>query len=422
MNNTYTRNGRQRVVVTGIGAVTPLGNDAASSWQALLAGKSGVTPITAFDASGLPTRIAANVKGFDAGKLMDPKEARRLSPFIHYAVAAAAEAVAGAGLDFATEDTSRAGAEIGSALGGTSVLEEQRLILENKGPRAINPTVVTAIIINSAACQIAIRYGIHGPVGSPVAACATGTVAIGEAFCRLAWGMADLMIAGGTESVMTPLAITAFARLGATSQKNDTPEQACAPFDKGRDGTVVGEGAAVMVLETLEHAVKRNAPILAEVMGYGLTCDAFHLVAPGPTGEMAARAMRQALDDGGVAPEELSWIVAHGTGTQLNDSCETKAIKLALGEAAARHVPATSVKGALGHMLGAAGAISAVTAVQAINAGVLAPTINYQTPDPECDLDYVPNVARAAAVNAVLTNAFGFGGQNACLVFRKWEA
>ncbi len=422
MNPTYTRNGRQRVVVTGIGAVTPLGNDAASSWQALIAGKSGVTPLTAFDASALPTRIAANVKGFDAGKHMDPKEARRLSPFIHFAVAATAEAVAGAGLDFAKEDASRAGAEIGSALGGTSVLEEQRLILENKGPRAINPTVVSAIIINSAACQIAIRYGIHGPVGAPVAACATGTVAIGEAFNRLAWGMADLMIAGGTESVMTPLAITAFARLGATSQKNDTPERACAPFDKGRDGTVVGEGAAVMVLETLEHAVKRNAAILAEVMGYGLTCDAFHLVAPGPTGEMAGRAMRQALDDGGVAPEELSWIVAHGTGTQLNDSCETKAIKLALGEETARHVPATSVKGALGHMLGAAGAISAVAAVQAINAGVLAPTINYQTPDPECDLDYVPNLARAAAVNAVLTNAFGFGGQNACLVFRKWEA
>ncbi len=421
MENTFTRNGRQRVVVTGLGAVTPLGNDAASTWQALLAGKSGVTPITTFDASALPTRIAANVKGFDAGKFMDPKEARRLSPFIHYAAAAATEAVALAGLNFGQEDLSRVGVDVGSALGGTSLLEEQRLVLETKGPRAINPTVVTAIIINSAACQIAIRYGIHGPVNAPVAACATGTVALGDAYSRLAWGLADVMIAGGTESVMTPLAITAFARLGATSQRNDTPEQACAPFDKNRDGTIVGEGAAIMVLETLAHAARRNAPILAEVLGYALTCDAYHLVAPHPTGEIAARAMRGALDHGGVAPEELSWIVAHGTATQLNDASESKAIKMALGEEIAHKVPATSIKGALGHMLGAAGAISAVAAVAAINAGVLAPTINYQTPDPDCDLDYVPNVARPATVRTVMINAFGFGGQNACLVFRKWE-
>jgi 3-oxoacyl-[acyl-carrier-protein] synthase II len=221
---------------------------------------------------------------------------------------------------------------------------------------------------------------------------------------------------------MTPLAIVSFARLGATSQKNDTPEQACAPFDKGRDGTVIGEGAAIMLLETLEHADRRDAPILAEVVGYGLTCDAYHLVAPDPTGEMAARAMRQALDSAGMTPDEISWVIAHGTGTPLNDVGETKAIKLALGEAAARKTPITSIKGALGHMLGAAGAISAVAAVQAINTGLLAPTINYRTPDPECDLDYVPNVARSATVDAVLTNAFGFGGQNGCLVLRRFVA
>jgi 3-oxoacyl-[acyl-carrier-protein] synthase II len=422
MNTTYTRNGRQRVVVTGIGAVTPLGNDAASSWQALTAGKSGVAPITAFDASAFPTRIAANVKGFEAGKYMDPKEARRLSPFIHFAAAATAEAVAQAGLDFGKEDLNRVGVDVGSALGGASLIEEQRLVLETRGLRAINPTVITAIIINGAACQIAIRYGIHGPVNAPVAACATGTIALGDAYSRLAWGQADVMIAGGTESVMTPLAIVSFARLGATSQKNDTPEQACAPFDKGRDGTVIGEGAAIMLLETLEHADRRDAPILAEVVGYGLTCDAYHLVAPDPTGEMAARAMRQALDSAGMTPDEISWVIAHGTGTPLNDVGETKAIKLALGEAAARKTPITSIKGALGHMLGAAGAISAVAAVQAINTGLLAPTINYRTPDPECDLDYVPNVARSATVDAVLTNAFGFGGQNGCLVLRRFVA
>ena len=422
MNTTYTRNGRQRVVVTGIGAVTPLGNDAASSWQALTAGKSGVSPITAFDASAFPTRIAANVKGFEAGKYMDPKEARRLSPFIHFAAAATAEAVAQAGLDFGKEDLNRVGVDVGSALGGASLIEEQRLVLETRGLRAINPTVITAIIINGAACQIAIRYGIHGPVNAPVAACATGTIALGDAYSRLAWGQADVMIAGGTESVMTPLAIVSFARLGATSQKNDTPEQACAPFDKGRDGTVIGEGAAIMLLETLEHADRRDAPILAEVVGYGLTCDAYHLVAPDPTGEMAARAMRQALDSAGMTPDEISWVIAHGTGTPLNDVGETKAIKLALGEAAARKTPITSIKGALGHMLGAAGAISAVAAVQAINTGLLAPTINYRTPDPDCDLDYVPNVARSATVDAVLTNAFGFGGQNGCLVLRRFVA
>ncbi len=348
------------------------------------------------------------------------REARRLSLFIQYAAAAAAEAVASSGLDLETEDKRRIGVDVGSALGGTNLIEDQRLILEARGPRAINPTVISGVIINSAACQIAIRYGIKGPVNAPVAACATGAVAIGDAFRRLAWGDADVILAGGAESVMTALAITAFARLGATSQKNETPAQACAPFDKERDGTVVGEGAAILVLETLAHAQQRRATILAELVGYGLTCDAFHLVAPDVSGETASRAIQQALSDGSVRPQEVGWICAHGTATPLNDAAETRAIKLALGDHAYR-TPVSSIKGALGHMLGAAGAISAAAAVQALRMGVIPPTINYRTPDPECDLDYVPNAGRQAEVKAALVNAFGFGGQNACLAFRRWD-
>jgi 3-oxoacyl-[acyl-carrier-protein] synthase II len=409
---------RQRVVVTGLGAISPLGLDAASTWQALIAGKCGVGPITAFDASDLPVRIAASVHGFDPARYMEPREARRLSPFIHYAIAAAGEAVAAAGLDLAAEDALRVGITIGSALGGTGVLEEQRMNLESGGYKRINPTMIPAVIINSAACQVAINYGIKGPVSAPVAACATGVVSIGEAARWVAQGEVDVMIAGATDSAMTALSILAFHRLGAVSTRNDEPERACRPFDANRTGTVVGEGAAAMILESLEHAERRGAPILAEVLGYGLTCDAFHLVAPDPEGAGAARAMAQALSYGGIAPDEVSWVCAHGTGTPLNDLSETLAIKTALGDAAYR-TPVSTLKGALGHMLGAAGAISAVAAVQAIQAGMIPPTLNYETPDPECDLDYVPNVPRTAAVDTVLVNGFGFGGQNACLALRK---
>jgi 3-oxoacyl-[acyl-carrier-protein] synthase II len=411
----------ERVVITGLGAVTPLGLDAASTWEALLAGKCAVAPVTAFDASELPVRIAASVQGFDPARYMEPREARRLSPFIHYAIAAAGEAVSASGLDPTAEDPWRMGVTIGTALGGTGVIEEQRLNLEAGGYRRINPTMIPAVLINSAACQVAITHSVMGPVSVPVAACATGVVAIGEAARRLAQGEVDVMIAGGTDSAMTPLSIAAFHRLGALSTRNDEPERACAPFDANRAGTVVGEGAAVMILETLSHAVRRGAPILAEVLGYGFTCDAYHLVAPDAEGAGAARAMAQALTYGGVAPDEVSWICAHGTGTQLNDASETKAIKKALGDAAYR-TPVSSLKGALAHMLGAAGAISAVAAVQAMQAGMIPPTLNYETPDPECDLDYVPNTARAAPVETVLINGFGFGGQNACLALRKAAA
>ncbi len=411
--------GRTRVVVTGMGAITPLGNSVKQTWQGLVEGRSGVRPITAFDPSGLGTRIAANVEGFDATATMDPKEARRLSRFIQYAVAAGVEAVEQAGIDFGLEDTARCGVEVGSALGGAELIEEQRLVLDKRGPRAVNPTLIPAILINSAACALAIRYGLHGPLSVPVAACATGVTAIGEAYRRLVHGEADVMIAGGTDSILTPLAIVGFGRLGALSSKNDTPEKACAPFSADRDGTVVGEGAAVMVLETLDHALAREAAPLAEIAGFGLTSDAFHLTAPDPEGRSAAAAMRLALAESGVGAEDLGWISAHGTGTQLNDVSETVAIKRLFG-ATAYTIPVSSIKGNLGHMLGAAGAVSAVAAVMATRTGIIPPTINYASADPECDLDYVPNTAREAAVNWAMVNAFGFGGMNAVVTVRRW--
>jgi 3-oxoacyl-[acyl-carrier-protein] synthase II len=420
MNINDAQNGRQRIVITGLGAVSPLGLDVASTWQGLIEGKSGVSTITTFDTSDFPTKIAASVHGFDPTLYLNQREARRMSPFILYALAAAYEAVTQARLDLSQEDPTRVGVEIGSGLGGTSIVEEQRLILENNGIRHINPSMVPAILINTAACMVAIQLGIKGPVNSGVSACASGLTSLGDAARRLAWGDAEVMLAGGAESVMTPLAIAGFSRLGALSKKNDTPERACAPFDADRDGTVVGEGAAVLVLETLDHALGRNAPILAEVLGYGLTCDAYHTAAPDPSGDGAARAMTNALRDGGTSPDEVDYICAHGTGTPLNDTSETLAIKTALGDRA-YEVPVSSNKGAIGHLIGAAGAISTVAGVQAILTGLIPPTINYQTPDPECDLDYVPNVAGETMVNTVMVNSFGFGGQNACLVLRRWD-
>ncbi len=415
----HASNERRRVVVTGMGAISPLGNDVETTWQGLLEGHSGVQPITTFDTSGFPARIAATVKNFDPNPTIDPKEARRLSPFIQYGIVAAAQAVAQSGIEFAAEDLTRCGVEIGSSLGGAGIIEEQRLVLEARGPRMINPALIPAIIINSAACAVAMRYGLHGPVNAPVGACATVVMALGEAYQRVRDGDADLIIAGGTDSVMTPLAVAAFGRLGALSTKNATPERACAPFSGDRDGTVVGEGAAVLVLEALGHAQARGAAILAEITGYGQTSDAFHLVAPEPEGTYAAAAMLAALSANSGPAGTPSWICAHGTGTPLNDLAETKAIKRALGKLAFQ-VPVSSIKGGLGHMLGASGAVSAVAAVRAVQSGIIPPTINYAAADPECDLDYVPNAARHADVACVLLNAFGFGGQNACLTVKRW--
>ena len=409
---------RTRVVITGMGAITPVGIGLESTWKALLAGQSGVKSITSFDVSNFPTQFAAAVEGFDPTHYMDFKDAKRMARFSQFATVAALEALKQAALDLSNEDRTRVGIEMGTAIGGINIIEEQAHTFRERGPGRVNPTLVPVIIANAAACHIAIMLGIKGPTNSPVAACATGTVAVGQALRQLQWGYADVVIAGGTEAALTPLALAAFSRLGALSTHNEEPQKACRPFDALRDGTVLGEGAAVMVLETLEHAQRRGAPILAEVAGYSLTEDAYHIAAPDPTGDGPARAMRLALSDAGVSPEEVDLIVPHGTGTPLNDVSETKACKTVFGERAYR-IPISSNKSMVGHLLGAAGAVSAMVAVLAMRDSKVPPTINLEHPDPECDLDYVPNQARQVRVDTALANAFGFGGQNATVLLRR---
>lgn len=415
----FTNGNRRRVVITGMGMVSPLGNDLASSWAAMMNGECGVERITKFDTTGFPCTIAAFVKGFDPTLYMDKRDARRMAPFLHFAVAAAQQALNDAALDLSLEDPTRVGVEIGSALGGTDVVEEQRLILEQQGIKKVNPVSLPAMLINMASCFVAITHNARGPVNASVTACATGISGIGEGMRRIIWGDADVMLAGGTESAITPLGVGAFGRMTALSTRNDTPKRAITPFDSSRDGTVVGEGAAVVVLESLDHALARGARILAEVKGYALTCDAYHISSPREDGTGAARAMSGALRDGGIEPHEVNYIGAHGTGTPINDPIETQAIKLALGEAA-YNVAISSVKSMTAHTLGAAGAVSAVAAVKAMQEGFIPPTINLDDPDPACDLDYVPNVPRQAEVNVAMINGFGFGGQNACIVLKKW--
>jgi 3-oxoacyl-[acyl-carrier-protein] synthase II len=415
-----TKGKDSRVVITGMGAITPVGLNVADFWQGITAGRSGVGPITQFDASQHPSQIAASVEGFDSTDYMDKREARRMARFTQFALAATQQALRDAELDLTREDRTRVGLEIGSAIGGIEMIEEQSLRLRDRGPRRINPIVAPLVIINIASCHIAVLLGIKGPASAPVAACATGVVAIGEATRRLQRGDVDVMITGGTESAMTPLAVVAFSRLGALSTRNDEPERACRPFDADRDGTVMGEGAAIVVLETLEHALRRDAPIQAEVVGYGFTEDAYHIVAPEPSGDGAVRAMSLALAEAGLSAGEIGYICAHGTGTVLNDPSETAAIKTTFGEAAYR-VPISANKSMIGHLFGAAGSISVITAVKVIQEGLIPPTINLDNPDTECDLDYVPNVARQATVDAAIANAFGIGGQNATLALKGFD-
>jgi 3-oxoacyl-[acyl-carrier-protein] synthase II len=419
-NMMFSENGqRRRVVITGLGLVSPLGNDVESTWQAMMRGECGVERITRFNTTDFPCALAAFVKGFDPLQYMDKKDARRMSPFLHFAVAAAQQAITNAGLDFSREDPTRMGAEIGSAIGGAEVVEEQRLNLEREGVKKVNPVAIPALLINMPGCFVAITHNLRGPVNASVTACATGISGIGEGMRRIVWGDAEVMLAGGTESAITPLTVSAFGRLTALSRRNDTPKQAITPFDAHRDGTVVGEGAGVVVLESLEHALGRGARILAEVKGYALTSDAFHISSPRDDGECSARAMSLALKDGGVAPHQVDYIAAHGTGTPMNDTIETKAIKLAFGDAAYK-IPVSSIKSMTGHTLGAAGALSVIAAVKAMHEGFIPPTINLNTPDPTCDLDYVPNTPRRAEVKIATANGFGFGGQNACVVLQKW--
>lgn len=411
---------KPRVVITGVGAVTPLAHTWPQSWEALVAGTPGGRRITHFDPTDFPTQIAASVVGFDPTQVMDAKEAKRVGSVTHFAVAAANEAIARAGLDWETEDRDRVGVDVGSAFGALTLLEEQVILLRESGPRRIKPTVAPSVLISTTPCLIAISHGITGPVDSQVAACATGIVSVGESARRIQRGEVDVMIAGGTDAFQTPLLMAAFSRLGAMSTRNDEPATACRPFCNTRDGLLMGEGAVLMVLERLEHAQARGAHILGEIVGYALTSDAYNLAAPEPSGRGAARAMRLAMDEAHAVAEDIDYICAHGTGTRLNDSSETAAIKLALGEAA-YDTRISSIKSMVGHMMGAAGAISIAALVGAIQSGVIPPTINYFEPDPECDLNYVPNHAEARLVDVGMANAFGFGGQNASIVVQRFQ-
>ena len=412
---------KNRVVVTGMGAVTPVGIGVENTWKALLAGRSGIKRITRFDVSDFPTQFAGEIVDFDVSQFMDFREAKRTARFTQLAVAATREAIQVATLNLSREEPTRVGIAIGSAIGGIDVIEEQARVFHEKGMRRVNPTILPIVLANAAACHVAISLGVKGPTHSPVAACATGTVAVGEALRLLQSGLVDVVLAGGTEAATCPLGLVAFSRLGALSTRNQEPEKACRPFDAQRDGTVMGEGAAVLVMETLEHAQRRSAPILAEVLGYGFTEDAYHIAAPDPTGDGAARAIGLALADAGIAPDEIDYIAPHGTATPLNDVSETLACKTVFGERAYR-IPISSNKSMLGHLLGAAGAVSAIVAVLAIRDEIVPPTINLEYPDPQCDLDYVPNQARQVRVDTAMANAFGFGGQNATVIVRRIKA
>ena len=410
-----------RVVITGVGMVTPLGHSLESSWAGLIAGKSGTGPITHWDSTGFPTQITARINDWEPGAYMDRKDVRRTSRGTQLAWKATQEALTRSGLDFSQEDRTRIGVEMGLAFGGWDIVEEEGRKLEEGGPKRFNPATATAALISSAPTFIAIKCGITGPANSQVTACATGITSIGEATRRIQRGEADVMLTGGAEGYLTKMAISTFSRLGAASTRNDEPESACRPFSGDRDGMVVGEGAAAFVLETLEHAQARGAQILAEFAGYGLSEDAFDMVAPEPSGQGASECMRIALRESGLGVGEIDWIVAHGTGTILNDKAETVAIKRIFGQDA-YDIPITSIKSSIGHAMGAAGAQSAAVLVQAMQAHRIPPTINYSEPDPDCDLDYVPNVSRARQVDAGLCNGFGLGGQNASLILKRFTA
>ncbi len=409
----------KRVVVTGLGTVSPVGNDSQAFWESLKHGRSGITTISRFDAGRFPTQIAGEVKGFEPERFLDRKELRRTDLFVQYGLAAALEATQQAGLSDNGVDADRIGVIIGSGIGGIETLERQHSNLVQKGPSRISPFFIPMMIADMAAGLISIRLGFRGPNFAAVSACASGAHAIGEAMRQLQNGHADAVLTGGCEASVTPLAIGGFCSMKAMSTRNDTPTAASRPFDKERDGFVMGEGAGITVLETLEHANARQATILAELVGYGATGDAHHMTAPAPDGEGAARAMQLALEDGGVKPEAVDYINAHGTSTPLNDRFETAAVKHVFGDHAAK-VAFSSTKSMTGHLLGAAGGIEFNASVLAIQNNEIPPTINYTTPDPECDLDYVPNTYRSAQVDVAMSNSLGFGGHNVALVLRRF--
>jgi 3-oxoacyl-[acyl-carrier-protein] synthase II len=409
-----------RVVVTGLGCVSPIGLSVDAYWRNLLEGVSGAARITAFDPDGLPVQIAAEVKGFDAGNYMDRKAARRMERFSQLSIAAAGMAIADAGLTINDSNAWDVGAIIATGGGGIGAVAVETETLVTRGWERVGPMMVPLMIPNMASCQVSMTYGIKGPVVTNTAACAAGVYALFEALHFLRRGDVDAVLTGGSESAVLPLAFISMARTGALSKRNDDPLTASRPFDKDRDGFVFGEGAGILVLETLEHAQRRGARILAELCGASITADAFHVSAPEPSGESARRAILKAISDADMRPDEIDYVCAHGTSTPANDSTETHVLKLALGEHAFR-VPVSSVKSMIGHLLGAAGALSAVATVKALETGCIPPTINQFTPDPECDLDYVAWKPRKLPIRSAIVNGFGFGGQNSVAVFKKWE-
>ena len=411
---------KRRVVITGLGVISPVGNTVESFWNSLLTGKSGVTTITKFDVSKYPTRFAGDVKDFDPAAYIDRKELRRMDRYTHFAMAAATMAVADAQLKIEGALAERTGVIIASGIGGTETWEEQHAKLLQSGPDRVSPFFVPMMISDIAAGQVSIAFGAKGVNFACVSACASAAHAIGEAMCSIVQGESDAVICGGAEAPITPLALAGFCSLRALSQRNDDPATASRPFDKDRDGFVMGEGAGILVLEELEHAKARGAAIYAELVGYGATADAHHMTAPAPGGEGAARAMKRALATAGLNPADVDYINAHGTSTDLNDKYETAAIKTVFGDHATK-LAISSTKSMTGHLLGAAGGVELVATALTIKRGQIHPTINYATPDPECDLDYVPNAKRALNVRAALSNSFGFGGHNVSLAFKKYE-
>ena len=409
-----------RVVVTGMGAVTPIANNADDFWDSLIKGKSGITRITKFDPQNYTSQIAGEVKDFDPSNIIDPKELRRMDGFVQYALVSTEEAVKDSNLDLSKEDLNRIGCVLGSGIGGLGVIEKQHEVLLNKGPRRVSPFLIPMLIVNMAPAQIAITYSIKGPNYSVVTACGSSNHAIGSAFRTIQRGEADVMVTGGTESSITPLGVAGFCALKALSTRNDDPEAASRPFDNERDGFIIAEGAGIIILESLEHAKERGADIFCEIIGYGASCDAYHMTAPEPQGEGAARAMENALSDAKMNPEDLDYINAHGTSTKLNDKMETIAIK-SVFKGYAKKLAVSSTKSMTGHMLGAAGGVEFIACVKAIKEGIIPPTTNYQHPDPDCDLDYVPNEARKKEIETALSNGLGFGGHNATLIVKKFE-
>jgi 3-oxoacyl-[acyl-carrier-protein] synthase II len=419
MSGNGNLNGRRRVVVSGLGVVSPLANDVETTWQRLLAGESGAGPITQFDHTDYKVHFACEVKDFDATEWIDKKEARRMDRFAHLVLAAAYQAQADAKLDIAAE-ADRIGASIATGIGGIQSFQECYDTLLHRGPDRVSPFAIPSIIPNLGAGWVSIMLGTRGPLSAQCTACAASNMAIGDGLDAIRLGRAEVMLCGGTEAAVNEVGIAGFAAMRALSQRNDDPEHASRPFDAGRDGFVMGEAGAVLVLEELEHAQARGAPIYAEVAGYGLSSDAKHITDPDPTGPV--RALEMALNDAGVSKDSIDYINAHATSTPVGDASETKMLKLALGEESARATPVSGTKGATGHCLGAAGAIEAAFTVLSIRDGKLPPTINYEVEDPECDLDYVPNESRDAEVAVAVSNSFGFGGHNACVVFTKFES